>query len=78
VIYGVLKYKEIFFKKTTICFKRKYLKPKFITVFGNEIKIPNTTSELNKSDFVEYLGKICSESGVALPDPNELEGYIPN
>jgi hypothetical protein len=59
-------------------FKRKYLTPQFITVFGKEIKIPNTTTNLTKAEFGDYLDKICAESCVAIPDPTKLEGYIPN
>lgn len=59
-------------------FKRKYLKPEFIEVFGNEVKIPGTTTKLTKADFTDYLDRICAESGVAIPDPTKLEGYIPN
>lgn len=56
-------------------FKRTKLPPKFITVMGKQIKIPKSTTELDKLEFGEYLDKICAESGVALPNPEEA-GYI--
>ena len=58
-------------------FKRALLPPKFITVLEKEIKIPRSTSELTKAEFGEYMDKICSETGVPLPDPEEA-GYITN
>lgn len=57
--------------------RRKLLSPKFITVRGEEIKIPRSTTELSKTDFGEYLEKICALTEVPLPDPTEA-GYITN
>jgi hypothetical protein len=52
--------------------KRTLLAPVFISVLGKEIKIPRSTSKLNKIEFGVYLEKICALTGVPLPDS---EGY---
>lgn len=57
--------------------KRKFLSPKFITVQGEEIKIPASTTDLSKPEFSEYLMRISTKTNVPLPDPDEL-GYIKN
>lgn len=49
-------------------FRRTLLPPKFIKVMGKEIKIPMSTTELNKTDFGEYLDKIAAETNVPIPD----------
>lgn len=59
-------------------FKRIFLQPKFITVMGKEIKIPKSTGELTKAEFGEYMDKICAETNVPIPNPEDLEGYISN
>lgn len=58
-------------------FKRKLLPPKFITVRGEEVKVPASTTELTKSDFAGYLTRISVLTEVPLPDP-ESAGYISN
>lgn len=57
--------------------RRKLLPPKFITVRGEEIKVPRSTTELSKTDFGEYLEKICALVEVPLPNPEDA-GYITN
>ncbi len=49
-------------------FKRKFLPPKFIKVLGKEIKIPSSTTDLNKIEFSEYLDKISAEVEISIPD----------
>lgn len=49
-------------------FKRTHLPPKFIKVRGKEIKIPQTTTNLKKLEFGEYMDKICAETNVPIPD----------
>jgi hypothetical protein len=56
--------------------KRKFLPPKFITINGEEIKIPSSTTDLNKIQFGEYLDKICAWSNVPIPNPEDM-GYLP-
>ena len=58
-------------------FKRMFLPPRFVTYKGKEIKLPSTTTNLEKYQFGEYLDKICAETNVPLPDPQEA-GYISN
>ena len=62
-------------------FKRKFLLPVFISItikgVKKEVKIPRTTTKLNKIEFGEYLDKICAETDVPLPDPIEA-GYLPH
>jgi hypothetical protein len=58
-------------------FKRKLLPPRFVTVQGQEVKLPASTTDLNKADFGNYLDKICAMTNVPLPDP-EAAGYITN
>jgi hypothetical protein len=58
-------------------FKRKLLPPVFKTIRGEEIRLPGSTRDLEKSAFSEYLDKIAALTGVPLPDP-EAAGYISN
>lgn len=55
--------------------KRKFLKPRFIKIKGQEMKIAGSTTELNKQDFADYLDKISAECEVAIPDPTEVGYY---
>lgn len=57
--------------------KRKFLKPKNITIKGETIKIPGSTTKLSKSDFTEYIMALEQWSGVRIPTPEEA-GYISN
>jgi hypothetical protein len=58
-------------------FKRKLLPPRFVTVRGEEIKLPASTTELSSGEFGEYLDKICALTNVPLPNPADA-GYISN
>lgn len=49
-------------------YKRHLLPPKFINIKGKEFKIPASTTELKKREFIEYLDKICADCGVEIPD----------
>lgn len=55
--------------------KRKFLKPRTITVSGENIKIPGSTAKLSKSDFAGYIARLEEWSGVAIPNPCEV-GYF--
>lgn len=61
-------------------FKRVLLPPRFITIKNKErkdleVKIPASTTKLNKIDMGEYMEKICAETGVPIPNPCE-NGYF--
>lgn len=53
-------------------FKRTLLPPKFIKIKTKngekEIKIPTSTTDLNKIQFSEYMDKICAETEIPIPD----------
>lgn len=49
-------------------FKRKFLPPRFITVQGKTIKIPATTTTLDKSQFSRYMEQICAMTGIPIPE----------
>jgi hypothetical protein len=57
--------------------KRKLLPPRFLKVRGEELRIPASTRDLDKTDFAAYLDRICALTNVPLPDPEEA-GYIHN
>ena len=61
-------------------FREKLLPKKFVVIHGKkgdyEIEKRKSTTELSKLEFGEYLDKICAMTGVELPDPSKLEGYI--
>ena len=58
--------------------KRKFLPPRFVkSLDGKEIRLPGSTTGLSKTEFSEYLHKICAWSGVPLPNPEDA-GYISN
>lgn len=58
-------------------FKRKFLKPVEKTIMGQQIRLPNSTTNLSKHEFSEYLDRICALTNVPIPDP-VLAGYTPN
>jgi hypothetical protein len=53
--------------------KRKFLEPRVIKINGEEMRIPGTTTTLNKTAFSDYMDKIAAEVGVAIPD---TEAYL--
>ncbi|MBS4082942.1 MAG: hypothetical protein KGZ73_05275 [Rhizobiales bacterium] len=50
-------------------FKRKLLAPVFKTIRGEEVKLPRSTTDLDKLEFTEYLDKIAALTGIPIPDP---------
>lgn len=59
-------------------YKRMFLKPKYIEYNGKEIKVPASTTNLNKIEFGEYLERIFAEAGnlgIHVPTPDEA-GYV--
>ena len=62
-------------------FKRTLLPAKKVRITGkkkiHEFERETSTTELTKTEFGEYLDKICALVGVPLPDPKEA-GYITN
>lgn len=58
-------------------FKRKLLPPVFKTIRGEDMKLPASTTDLDKVAFGEYLDRICALTNIPLPDP-EAAGYITN
>lgn len=49
-------------------FRRVFLKPKFIKTMGKEIKVPRSTTELNKTEFSDYMERISAETNIPIPD----------
>lgn len=59
--------------------KRELLPPKFIKILINgkevERKIPASTTELNKTDFGDYMDKISSLTNVPIPDTEAFKNW---
>ena len=61
-------------------FKRMFLPPKFIMYNGKEVKLPSSTTDLNKAEFGVYVDRIIAEAGtmgVSIPEPTKL-GDMPD
>lgn len=58
-------------------FKREFLPPRIIKVRiagkESERKIPASTTDLNKTDFADYMDKICAMVEIPIPDS---EAYL--
>lgn len=52
-------------------FKRKLLAPEFKTILGYEIRLPRSTTKLDKLEFTEYITKIEALSGIPAPNPED-------
>jgi hypothetical protein len=51
-------------------FKRKLLPPRFVSVLGKEIKLPASTTRLNKKDFGDYIDRIQQLTDIPAPETN--------
>ena len=63
-------------------FKSKLLPRKKIIIRGkktaHEFERETSTTELSKLEFGEYMDKISQLVEIPIPDPKELENFIPN
>jgi len=53
--------------------KGKFLTSTIKEILGDKVRVKKSTTELNKSDFVEYIMKIEGETGVPSPDIESFE-----
>lgn len=62
-------------------FRAKLLPPKFVKIKGkqtyHELKVPRSTTELDKIAFGEYMDKISAMVDIPVPNPKDV-GYITN
>ena len=56
-------------------FKRELLPPVWKEVRYKKFRVPASTTKLSKTEFSDYLDKICALTGVPLPDPHDA-GYL--
>ena len=63
-------------------FKKRFLPKRTAIIKGknndHEVEIYQSTTQLSKSDFGDYLDRISSLTGVQIPDPSLLAGYLEN
>ena len=63
-------------------FKQKFLPKRFAIVkgkkFAHEVQIRQSTTNLSKIEFGEYLDRISALVEVSIPDPRLCEWYIPH
>lgn len=52
-------------------FRRVLLAPKTLKVMNKEIKVPMSTTELKKTEFSDYIDKICTMTNVPIPDTEQ-------
>lgn len=52
-------------------FKRKFLKAERKTILGEEIRLPGSSTNLNKLEFGEYIIKIEELTGILAPNPDD-------
>lgn len=57
-------------------FRRTLIPPKFITVVGKTIQIPESTTELSKVEFGEYMERISALTGVPVPDTETYHKFM--
>lgn len=60
-------------------FRRVLLKPKTVSVLNKTIKVPQSTTKLNKTEFSEYMAKIEQLTEIQVPNIeniNQLDEYI--
>ncbi len=50
-------------------FKRKFLSPEFKVILGQELRLPRSTTKLDKIEMGEYMDRIAAETGVPIPNP---------
>lgn len=58
-------------------FKGKHLTTSLVDVLGAKVRMTKSTTDLSKTDFGNFLDRICAETNIPLPDPS-LAGYISN
>lgn len=49
--------------------KGKFMTEGIIEVFGEKVRKVKSTTDLNRSEFVEYLARIEETTGIPIPDP---------
>ena len=53
--------------------KGKFLTSNITEVYGDKVRVTRSTTELTKSEFVEYLMQIEAETGIPAPDPKPFK-----
>lgn len=57
-------------------FREAHIPSKWILVFGKTTEIRKSTADMNKTEFSEYLDRICAECNVPIPDSEQYLKYI--
>jgi len=57
-------------------FKSIFLPAKIVKIFGKEVRIPGSTTELSSLEFTEYIDKIERLTGISCPDPNDFYSEV--
>lgn len=56
-------------------FRRVLLTAKILKVMSKEIKVPKSTTELNKVEFGDYMDKICAMTNVPIPNTENFKEW---